>query len=248
MDPVAATGWRNAFKVMKSNYSLTDDAIGVFAINLRFNLDDIQTIVAEAITGGGDDKKCDVVYVDKERQIAVVAQCYMSAKSRQAAPANKAADLNTALTWLLLTEIDQLPDALKGRADELRAAIKAGEVKQFYIWYVHNLPCSQNVNNELRAVENTAKAALVTYPQGQDINIFAEEICETRLSRLYMQAERTVIVTDEIEINVPDAIELRVRFNISSHISMGYKKRRAWIFVECSAFRLPPRNSTDATL
>ena len=54
------TGWQNAFNVMKTNYSLTDDAIGVFAINLRFNLDDIQTIVSEAITGGGDDKKCDV--------------------------------------------------------------------------------------------------------------------------------------------------------------------------------------------
>src|SRR5215468_8745523 len=85
---------------MKANYCLTDDAIGVFAINLRFNLDDIQTIASEAITGGGDDKKCDVVYVDKEREIAVIAQCYMSPKQRPAAPSNKAADLNTALTWL----------------------------------------------------------------------------------------------------------------------------------------------------
>jgi hypothetical protein len=40
---------------------------------------------------------------------------------------------------------------LKGRADELRAAIHAGEIKQFYIWYVHNLPCSKNVQDELRA-------------------------------------------------------------------------------------------------
>ena len=53
---------------MKESYSLTDDALGVFAINLRFNLDDIQTIASEAITGHGDDKKCDVVYVDKERR------------------------------------------------------------------------------------------------------------------------------------------------------------------------------------
>ena len=58
MDKVVDTGWQNAFRVMKENYSLTDDAIGVFAINLRFNLDDIQTIASEAITGGGDDKKC----------------------------------------------------------------------------------------------------------------------------------------------------------------------------------------------
>jgi hypothetical protein len=124
MDQIIEPGWQNAFNVMKTNYSLTDDAIGVFAINLKFNLDDIQTIASEAITGGGDDKKCDVLYVDKEREIAVIAQCYISQKTRDAAPANKASNLNTALTWLLLTDLDNLPDALKGRADELRSAIR----------------------------------------------------------------------------------------------------------------------------
>ena len=209
MDQVVEAGWANAFRVMKTNYSLTDDAIGIFAINLRFNLDDIQTIVSEAITGGGDDKKCDVLYVDKEREIAVIAQCHISKRAREAAPANKASDLNTALSWLLSTDLDHLPDVLKGRADELRSAINAGEIKQFYIWYVHNLPCSKNVQDELRAVENTARAALTRYPSGQDINIFAEEICEAQLDRLYMQAERTVIVTDEIMTMVPDAMEIK---------------------------------------
>jgi AIPR protein len=208
MDQVIESGWLSAFNVMKANYGLTDDAIGVFAINLRFNLDDIQTIASEAITGGGDDKKCDVVYVDKEREIAVVAQCYISPKPRPAAPSNKASDLNTALAWLLSANLDTLPDALKGRADELRSAINSGEIKQFFIWYVNNLPGSTNVQNELRAVEDSAKAALARYPLGQDINIFAEEICETQLDRLYMQADRTVIVTDEILTTVPDAIEL----------------------------------------
>ncbi len=209
MDQAVDAGWQNAFSVMKANYSLTDDAIGVFAINLRFNLDDIQTIASEAITGGGDDKKCDVLYVDKERQIAVIAQCYISKRPRIAAPSNKAADLNTALTWLLSTELDQLPDSLKGRADELRAAIDTGDIRQIYIWYVHNVPCSENVQKELRAVENTARAALTRYPSGQDINIFAEEICGTQLDRFYTQAERTVIVTDEITTMVPDAIEIK---------------------------------------
>jgi hypothetical protein len=202
-------GWQKAFEVMKTNYSLTDDAIGVFAISLRFNLDDIQTIVAEAITGGSDDKKCDVVYLDKERQIAVIAQCYLSRKQREAAPSNKASYLNGALTWLLSTDMDYLPDALKGRADELRSAITSGDIKQFYIWYVHNLPSSKNVQDELHAVENTARAALAQYPSGQDINIFAEEIGECELDRLYTQAERTVIVTDEIMTVVPDAIEIK---------------------------------------
>jgi hypothetical protein len=114
MNQVIEAGWQNAFNVMKTNYSLTDDAIGVFAINLRFNLDDIQTIVSEAVTGGGDDKKCDVLYVDKEREIAVIAQRYISQKAREAAPANKASDLNTALTWLLSTSRTLFPTCSRG--------------------------------------------------------------------------------------------------------------------------------------
>lgn len=209
MDQANEIKWEDAFEIMKTNYSLTDDAIGVFAINLRFNLDDIQTIASEAITGGGDDKKCDVLYVDKERQIAVIAQCYVSQKQRPAAPANKASDLNTAITWLLSTDINLLPDTLKGPADELRSAIVAGEIKQFFIWFVHNLPGSKNVLDELHAVEITARAALAGYPSANDINIFAEEICNAELARLYVQAERTVIVTDEIKLSVPDALEIK---------------------------------------
>jgi len=154
MDQALDSGWQNAFKVMKANYSLTDDSVGVFAINLRSNLDDIQTIVTESVTSSGDDKKCDILYanVDKEREIAVIAQCYMSNRRRESAPANKASDLNTAITWLLSTDLDHLPAALKGRADELRSAINGREIKQFYIWYVHNMPAYKNVQDELRAV------------------------------------------------------------------------------------------------
>lgn len=55
--------WLNAFQVMQSNFNLTDDAIGVFAINLRFELDDIQTIVSEAITGGAETIKNAMLYM-----------------------------------------------------------------------------------------------------------------------------------------------------------------------------------------
>lgn len=144
--------WVSAYDQMREKYSLNDDGIGIFAINLRFGLDDIETIVSEAMTGGGDDKKCDIIYVDKERHVAVVAQCYYSRKVRTSAPANKAADLNAALGWLLNADIESLPDALQGKADELRTALSEGEIKQFFVWYVHNLPPSTNVRKELKTV------------------------------------------------------------------------------------------------
>ena len=55
-----------------------------------------------------DDKKCDMLYVDKELQVAVVAQCYMARRDRAAAPANKASDLNTAVAWILTRDVADL--------------------------------------------------------------------------------------------------------------------------------------------
>jgi hypothetical protein len=141
--------WRDALTSYISDSGLTRDGIGLFAPQLKFGVDDLMNIAGEILTGGDNDKKCDVLYLDPETKFAVVMQCYMSAKPRLAAPSNKAADLNTALSWLLTTPIDSLPEALRGRAVEFRAAISTGDVQQLHVWYVHNLPESQNVNKEL---------------------------------------------------------------------------------------------------
>src|SRR5271167_2051213 len=108
--------WEKVLDVLKKDLNLPDDAIGLLALQLEFRLEDIKTVAAESVTGGGNDKKCDILYVDKELQIAVIAQCYQSKKlNAPAAPSNKAADLNTAVAWILTRNIDDLPEALKGR-------------------------------------------------------------------------------------------------------------------------------------
>lgn len=202
--------WSVALATLKADYNLGDDAIGLLALRLKFRLEDVQAVAADAITGGGDDKKCDLFYVDKELQVAVIAQCYYStsSKPKPAAPANKASDLNTAIAWIISRDLDDLPQGLRGRADEFRTAVEAGEIKQLYIWYVHNRPASKNVQEELKTVEKTAKIALSTSQNGKSVSIFTEEIGNSELERLYRQAERTIIVTDKIETQVFDAIEI----------------------------------------
>ncbi len=199
--------WQAAYKAAKKNFGLDDDAIGPFATQLRFNLDDLKTLSAEAITGGGNDRSCDMLYVDREIGIAVIAQCYVSQKKREAAKAKKAADLNTAVSWLLSAEIGTLDEGLRERAEELRDAIKQGAVKQIHCWYVHNLPTSSNVQSELITVESTVRSALSTMPNGSEINVFAKEIGADEIESLYTKAERTIIVTDEFDVKVVDAIE-----------------------------------------
>lgn len=207
--------WPTAYEATKQNFGLSDDAIGVFAIQLRFDLDDIKNVAADSITGGGEDRKCDVLYIDKEMGVAVMAQCYVAQKEKPAAKSDKAADLNTAASWLLSADLQTLPDGLRGRAEELREAIKDGSIKQIHAWYVHNLPQSANVQKELQTVESTIRSALKHYDSGSEINVFASEIGTNELETLYTQAERTIIVTDDFDIVVPDTLE-RVEENWSS--------------------------------
>ena len=59
-EAVTMSDWTNAYETMKKDLDLDNDAIGVFAVNLKFNMDDFQNTATEALTGGGDDKKCDL--------------------------------------------------------------------------------------------------------------------------------------------------------------------------------------------
>jgi len=119
----AIEAWEDGYSARFTNSPFGDDAIGLFALGLQFNIDDLEAVGAESITGGGDDKKCDLFYFDKEERRCVIAQCYRSKKVRQAAPANKASDLNAAIHWLLTAPLSKVPAALKANASELRNAI-----------------------------------------------------------------------------------------------------------------------------
>jgi len=74
-----------------------DNALLLFTLQLRFEIEDIDAVATNSLTDSPNDKKCDLVYVDKESQIAVIAQGYICKKSvfPDEAPANKASDLNT---------------------------------------------------------------------------------------------------------------------------------------------------------
>ena len=180
----------------------TDHDTCVKGIN-GFNLDDLKEISAESIVGGGDDKKCDVFFYDQENGRVVLAQCYYSQNiEKSEAPSNKASDLNTAVGWILNAKLDTIPEPLRDRAAELRDALTRGEITQIHIWYVHNLPSSKNVANELETVANTAKVGIDQYTPTDTTAVFVNEVGHSEIAQLYAQAERAIIVTDEFEIPV----------------------------------------------
>jgi hypothetical protein len=208
---MATTAWEQSYGARFENSQFGDDAIGLFALGLKFGIDDIEAVGTEIVTGSSDDKKCDLVYLDKEAGRCVVAQCYVSRKPRPAAPANKASDLNTAMSWLLSTPIANLPERLKSSAAEIRESIKADKLREINIWYVHNLPESKNVSDELTAVEHSANAAIKGINSLAVINVLGREIGAQTFARLYQDSETPILVTEKIGITVPVGFRLRER-------------------------------------
>lgn len=54
-----------------------DNALLLYALQLRYDIEDIVSVASESLTDGSDDKKCDLIYIDKDAGFAVIAQAYM---------------------------------------------------------------------------------------------------------------------------------------------------------------------------
>ncbi len=188
---------REDLKVFDSN------SLALFALQLKFGIEDISEIGVSSITDGSDDKKVDLIYIDSESGHAVIAQSYISSDfNKKEAPANKASDLNTAIAWLLNRPLNELPLTIKSHAEELRICLKDGLINYIYIWYVHNLIESKNVNNELITVEHTARTIISSNYSSTDIEIQAQEVGANTLDEWYQSLSTPILVNENFEIPI----------------------------------------------
>lgn len=201
--------WKAAFSARDDLEQYGDNAIGLFALSLRFTIDDVHSTAADSITDGSDDKKCDIIFIDKDEYVAVIAQCYMASRDRFNAPANKAADLNTAIAWLLQRPISELPERLRSAAKELRSAVEDDAISRLEVWYVHNLSESQNVKDELKTVEATVKSVLQSNFSGKNISISGVEIGAESFEGLYQETLSPILVGDEFKIEIESGFSIR---------------------------------------
>jgi hypothetical protein len=180
----------------------------LFALQLRWGIADIDGVASTALTDHSNDKKCDLVYVDRDAGRVVVAQSYMSAKDLEAAPANKASDLNTAVGWLLSGDVEKLPDTLRSAAEEVRDAIAQDQIREFHVWYSHNAPESQNVQDELKQAVRTADSLIKRYFDGTEIAVSALEVGLGQLEDMYARTEAPIAVAETFTLTVPGGFEI----------------------------------------
>lgn len=192
------------FQEIIKTYSAREDlhpysqnALMLWALQIRFQIEDIEEFASSCLTDNGDDKKCDLIWVNRDEGFAIIAQDYFSLKAKKEAPANKASDLNTTVAWVLGTEdLHAIPETIRYGVKEVREAIEKKEINQIYIFYIHNLPESINVEHELRQVKTTADK----YLAGRDINVFVKEVGQSTLIEWYENLQNPILVTDEFEL------------------------------------------------
>jgi hypothetical protein len=99
--------------------------------------------------------------------------------------------------------------SIKPHAEALRKAIDDGVVKSIHIWYVHNLPESNNVQEELVTVEHTASSAIRLYfPDCTDITIQTLEVGISTLNDWYKSISTPVLVSEEFVIPISGGFEI----------------------------------------
>ena len=178
------------------------NALLLYALQLRFDIDDIMTVAATALTDDSKDQKCDLLYIDDESRTAVLAQAYVATDIKKtAAPSNKAADLAIAVGWVLGNERpEDLGASLRSGAEDLHSAILAGKVDVIELWYSHNLPESKNAKLQLERAARTARALLKHHYPEMDVEVRFLEIGRNMLEEWYRSTESPILVTDEFQV------------------------------------------------
>lgn len=186
-----------------------NNALMLYALQLRFEISDIISVASDALTDGGNDKKCDLIYVDQDTGVAVIAQSYMkqSPTEKDLALGNKASDLNTAATWVFAQNPDDVPEQIREQVRLLQSSIENNSVSTVYFWYVHNLNEKNNpqIKEELVAMQVSARALLrALFPQNE-VEVFALEVGNETIEKWYNASSKQIMVTDTLEVETPNA-------------------------------------------
>lgn len=180
----------------------------LFVAELRLGIEDIDTFAAEALTDGSDDKKCDLVHVSRDLGRVTLAQDYSVTNPLKGAQASKSADLNTAVSWLLASSVDQLPIPLRGAATEARSAISDGDVQQLHVWVVHNRNEASDTDRELDQVRVTADALLKRHFPENSVEVIVEQIGNVTLASDYRNRQLSILVGDELDFETQGGFEV----------------------------------------
>ncbi len=173
-----------------------DKAYLCWVMALYLDRNDVFGLATDDLTDGKNDRKIDFVDLDIIGGKITLSQGYYSTKERDEAPANKAADMNTAIAWLVSGELSEIPDYMRDIVGECREAISRNEISIIDAVYVHNLPESKNCKDELKTIKVHQSKLFEQY----NIEISAHELGRETIENLYVSKKSQIVIKDAIEM------------------------------------------------
>ena len=193
--------WEQALAGRDELAKFSENDLLLFALEINQNIDDIELIANDALTDGPDDKKCDLIYVNRETGKVIIAQAYKKLGSTDCyPPSNKASDLNTACTWIFQSSTSSIPDRIKAAAEQVHLALNDDQITSVEFWYVHNCQESENVDTELQRVASTADSLIKRYFSEADVDsILSAQVGRNTLESWYKSTQAPILVSDTFE-------------------------------------------------
>lgn len=193
--------WEQALNGRDDLAKYGDNDLLLFALELNQNIDDIELIANDALTDGPDDKKSDLIYVNRETGKVIIAQAYKKSGSTDTiASSNKASDLNTAATWIFQASTENIPERIKAAAEQVHLALSDDQITSIEFWYVHNCIESINVQSELDRVASTADSLIKRYFATADVDsVISLEVGKSTLDDWYKATQAPILVTETFE-------------------------------------------------
>ncbi|MBT0731116.1 AIPR family protein [Rosenbergiella nectarea] len=181
-----------------------ENKIAAFGIELCFGIDDPIATLMPAVTGGGDDAKIDILYVNRDMGVIVVCQAYQSQNLRKSAKGNKGTDLGHAMSVLLSTDEADLPPGVSPHILDARDAIRHGDIRAIHVWYVHNCPESKTIQQDMALCVSGVLKQLATYGDvAQHISLQFKEVGLESLDNFYRSSSQAITVTEKFEFDRP---------------------------------------------
>ena len=167
----------------------------VWVLGMLLQESDLEALASGSLTDGPDDKKIDLLHVDRDEGRIVLAQGYFSTTSKDTAPANKASDLNVAAAWLFSGDLSNVPKQLYSPICEVREALQEGDISSVDLVYVHNVPESVPVQRELQTAASYVREHLKDMP---NISVSARELGSISIEHLFASQESHIEVTEKV--------------------------------------------------
>lgn len=169
----------------------------IWSMGLYLDESDLERLATDGLTDGGGDRKID--FIIQSNSTLFIVQGYFSEKVdfKIAAPSNKAADLNTAMAWIVAGDEAKSPEKLKAKIIEVRELIEKREIDSIELLYIHNCAESENVRLEL---ETCSKYLEGSYKE-QEIDVTYKELGCKNLEKLYIALSQQIVVRDDIQFS-----------------------------------------------